>query len=76
MEIQEGKRYIFKKSYTCDQGTIGEGREINYFRNSLLMDGLLIPQPFCYELKKLLENDNFVKEYIKVKDFSDSSYVI
>ena len=74
--VEEGKRYIFKKDYTNDAGTIKEGREVNYFRGSYWMDGMLVAQPYTKELAALLNDDKFVNEYIKVKDFSDSTYVI
>ena len=74
--IEEGKRYFFKKDYESSAGTIKEGREINYFRGTLWMDGIIIPQPFCNEIKRLFNDDKFINEYIKIKDFSNSTYVI
>ena len=66
--MDEKKRYIFKKDYVCSFGKINEGREITYFNNMFMMDGIIIPKPYDNDIKALLEDDNFIKEYIKVEN--------
>ena len=46
-------------------GKINEGREITYFNNILHLDGIMIPEPYATDIKKLFNDNNFVKEYIK-----------
>ena len=75
--IEEGKRYVFKKQYIePSMGTINEGREIYKFRNALWMDGLPMPPSYSEYITKLLENKDFLNEYIIMRDFSDSKYTI
>lgn len=65
--MDEKIRYIFKKSYQCQLGNIAEGREINMFRGMLFMDGVIIPEPYASEIKKLFNDGNFLKEYIRTE---------
>lgn len=74
--VQEGKRYIFKKDYICSMGKINEGREINLYRGVYLMDGIMIPVPYDKEIDRLMNDDNFINEYIDIREFMDSRYVI
>ena len=65
--MDEKTRYIFKKDYVCSLGKINEGREITVFRNVLHLDGIIIPEPYATDVRKLFENKQFVKEYIKTE---------
>jgi hypothetical protein len=65
--MDEYSRYIFKKRYDCALGKIDEGREINVFRGILYIDGIMIPEPYASDIRKLLNDDKFLKEYIKVE---------
>lgn len=38
-EIDEKKKYIFRKPYVTDSGTIPEGTEINFFRGWIYING-------------------------------------
>ena len=66
--MDEKKIYKFKKRYDCSLGKIDEGREITIFRNILYIDGIMIPEPYASDIRKLLSDDKFIKEYIEIKD--------
>jgi len=66
--MDEKTRYIFKKSYTCQMGTIAEGREITLFRGILYIDGVIIPEPYASDIRKLFSDEKFVKEYIRTEN--------
>ena len=63
--MDEKTSYTFKKRYDCALGKIDEGREITIFRGILYIDGIMIPEPYASEIRKLLSDDKFLKEYIK-----------
>ncbi len=63
--MDEKTSYTFKKRYDCSLGKIDEGREITIFRGILYIDGIMIPEPYASEIRKLLSDDKFLKEYIK-----------
>jgi hypothetical protein len=65
--MDEKTRYIFKKSYQCQLGNIAEGREITLFRGILYIDGIMIPEPYASDIRKLFNDDKFLKEYIKTE---------
>ena len=65
--MDEKTRYVFKKRYDCVLGKIDEGREITNFRNILYIDGIMIPEPYASDIRKLLSDDKFLKEYIETK---------
>ena len=48
-------------------GTIGEGREITVFRGIPYIDGIMIPEPYASDIRKLFSDDRFVKEYIRTE---------
>jgi len=66
--MDEKIRYIFKKNYSCSMGTIAEGREITLFRGILYIDGVMIPEPYATDIRKLFSDNNFVKEYIRTEN--------
>jgi hypothetical protein len=66
--MDEKTRYIFKKKYQCQLGMIGEGREITVFRGILFIDGVMIPEPYASDIRKLFSDDKFVKEYIRTEN--------
>ena len=47
---------------------IGEGREITVFRGILFIDGVMIPEPYASDIRKLFSDDKFVKEYIRTEN--------
>lgn len=63
--VNEKVIYKFKKPYTCDFGRIDEGREVTSFRGVLYIDGIMISEPYATDMRNLLENKDFVKEYIQ-----------
>jgi hypothetical protein len=63
--MDEKTSYKFKKRYDCALGKIDEGREITIFRGIPYIDGIMIPEPYASEIRKLLSDDKFLKEYIK-----------
>ncbi len=65
--MEETNRYIFKKDYTCKFGKINEGREITFFRGIIYLDGIIIPEPYATDIKTLFNDNNFLKEYIKIE---------
>lgn len=65
--MDEKTRYIFKKQYDCQMGNIAAGREITQFRGILFIDGIMIPEPYASEIRKLFSDDKFMKEYIKTE---------
>ena len=54
--MDEKTRYIFKKNYQCQLGMIGEGREITVFRGILFIDGVMIPEPYASDIRKLFSD--------------------
>lgn len=74
--MDEKKRYILKKDYICSMGKINEGREFNQFKGILYLDGVMVVEPYATELKKLLNDDKFINEYINRKDFINSKIII
>jgi len=66
--MDEKTRYIFKKRYDCSLGKIDEGREITQFRNMLFIDGIMIPEPYASDIRKLFTDPKFVKEYIRTEN--------
>jgi hypothetical protein len=60
--------YKFKKRYDCSLGKIDEGREITSFRGILYIDGIMIPEPYASDIRKLLSDDKFLKEYIRTEN--------
>lgn len=67
INMDEKTRYIFKKDYVCSLGKINEGREITLFRNILHLDGIIIPEPYASDVRKLFENNQFIKDYIRTE---------
>jgi hypothetical protein len=65
--MDEKTRYVFKKRYDCTLGKIDEGTEITNFRGVLYIDGIMIPEPYASDIRKLLNDDKFIKEYIKTE---------
>lgn len=65
--MDEKTRYIFKKDYICSLGKINEGREVTLFRNVLHLDGIMIPEPYASDVRKLFGDEKFLKEYIKAE---------
>lgn len=66
--MDEKKRYVFKKRYDCALGKIDEGREITVFRNMLFIDGIMIPEPYASDIRKLFTDEKFLKEYIRTEN--------
>lgn len=66
--MEETKRYIFKKDYVCSMGKINEGREITFFRGIIYLDGVIVPNPYAAEIRKLFDDDKFIKEYIRIEN--------
>jgi hypothetical protein len=66
--MDEKKRYIFKTDYECSLGKINEGREITQFKGILFIDGIMIPEPYASDIRKLFSDDKFLKEYIRVEN--------
>jgi hypothetical protein len=65
--MDEKTRYIFKKRFDCQFGKIDEGREITMFRNMLFIDGILIPEPYASDIRKLFNDEGFLKQYIRTE---------
>ena len=65
--MDEKTRYVFKKRYDCALGKIDEGREITNFRGVLYIDGIMIPEPYASEIRRLFKDEKFLKEYIKTE---------
>ena len=65
--MDEKTRYVFKKRYGCSLGKSDEGREITNFRGILYIDGIMIPEPYASDIRKLLSDEKFRKEYIKTE---------
>jgi len=62
--MDEKTIYRFKKDYVCKMGKINEGREITCFKNMLHLDGIIIPEPYATDIRKMFEDEQFMKEYI------------
>ena len=65
--MDEKTRYIFKKDYSCQLGKIGEGREITVFRGIPYIDGVMISEPYASDIRKMFNDEKFLKEYIKTE---------
>ena len=64
--MNEKVKYIFKKPYVTDHGTLFENSEIRFFRGSVYYDGGLVPGVYAKELADIVNTPALREEYLKV----------
>lgn len=63
--MDEKVRYIFKKDYVTDHGTLHENSEIRFFRGGVYFDGGLVMGGYAEELYEIVNNPQIKNEYLK-----------
>ena len=69
--MDEKVKYIFKKDYVTDHGTLFENSEIRFFRGGVYYDGGLVPSGYAKELVDIIKDDKLREEYLKVIKLTD-----
>lgn len=54
------EKYVLKKPFECQYGTLPEGSEIIYFRGQFYLNGGAISNAWNSLFKKIIENDEYV----------------
>ena len=65
MNINEQKKYVFKKAYESSQGTIPEGSEVVLFRGIIYFNGGMCTQFYQNMLWDMIADQKFRKEYLQ-----------
>ena len=65
--FDENIKYVFKKPYVANQGTLREGSEIRIFRGGVYFDGGMVPGAYAQDLLDIIRNDHLREEYLAVK---------
>lgn len=65
MNINEQKRYVFKKAYTNNYGTIPEGTEVNLFRGFIYINGGMCDSYSEGLISHILSNEKLKNEYLQ-----------
>ena len=59
------KKYVFKKAYIVDEGTIPEGSDIILFRDIVYLNGGMIHPAYQEMLRKIVDTPSLRHEYLK-----------
>lgn len=59
------KKYIFKKAYVTEEGTIPQGSEIHVLRDAVYLNGGLIHPAYQRLIKDIVETPSLCLEYLK-----------
>jgi hypothetical protein len=59
------KRYRLTKDYTCPDGTLLAGSDIDVFGDKIMFNGGMIQPQYYQTLKELITVDELRKEYIR-----------
>ena len=65
MNINEQKKYVFKKAYESKQGTIPEGSEVVLFHGQVYFNGGMCTQFYQNMLCDMIADQKFRKEYLQ-----------
>lgn len=65
MNINEQKRYVFKKPYSNEYGTIPEGTEVNLFRGFIYINGGMCDSYSKGLLSHILADEKLRNEYLQ-----------
>ncbi len=55
-----GEKYVLKKPFKCQYGTIPEGSEITYFRGQFHINGGAVSQTWNTLFMKIIGDDEYV----------------
>jgi len=58
-------KYVFKRPYVVDEGTIPEGSEIIVFRDVIYLNGGMIHPAYQEMLRKIVDTPRLNHEYLK-----------
>ena len=61
------KKYILKKEYTTQWGTLPIGSEITLFRGFVYFNGGMVAPAYADILRKLIDDEKLQKEYLEVQ---------
>ena len=64
MNFDEQKKYVFKKAYVMEAGTIPEGTEIILFRGFVYINGGMADEYSQSLIMSIVNNKNKCKEYL------------
>lgn len=64
MQYYEQKRYVFKKAYTIEAGTIPEGTEVMLFRDWVYINGNMADGYSNGLIKSIINNTRKCNEYL------------
>lgn len=59
------KKYVFKKPFIVDEGTIPEGSEIIVFRDIIYLNGGMIHPAYQEMLRKIVDTPSLNIKYLK-----------
>lgn len=59
------KKYVFKKPFIADEGTIPEGSEIIVFRDIIYLNGGMIHPAYQEMLRKIVDTPSLNIKYLK-----------
>lgn len=65
MNNYEQKKYVFKKPYTVDEGTIHEGSDIIIFRGVVYLNGGMIHPAYQEIIRKIVDTPTLKEKYLK-----------
>lgn len=59
------RKYVFKRPFVADEGTIPEGSEIILFRDVVYLNGGMIHPAYQEMLKKIVDTPSLNIQYLK-----------
>lgn len=65
MSNYEQRKYVFKKPYTVDEGTIPEGSDIIIFRDVVYLNGGMIHPAYQEIIRKIVDTPTLKEKYLK-----------
>ena len=65
MNNYEQEKYVFKKPYTVDEGTILEGSDIIIFRGVVYLNGGMIHPAYQEIIRKIVDTPTLKEKYLK-----------
>ena len=64
MDLNEQKKYVFKKSYVMEAGTIPEGTEIILFRGFVYINGGMADEYSQHLIMRIIADERKRNEYL------------
>lgn len=65
MNVMEQRKYVFKKPYLSQEGTIPEGSEIILFRETIYLNGGMVHPAYQSMLRRIVNNPTLKEQYLK-----------